>query len=247
MTIEAAQHWDRVYASKDRLPWDTSTLPREIRAALRPTTTLVWIETPANPTWDVTDIAAVAEIAHDAKALLAVDSTCATPVHTQPLSLGADIVMHSATKYLNGHSDVIAGALATREDTPLWQRIRTLRAQLGSVIGPFEAWLLMRGMRTLFARVDVACRNAQRIAEHFDGHDKVSEVLYPGLPSFAGHEVAKRQMRGGFGGMMSIRVRAGESAAIDTVTMPSRPSTRVRKSTLRRLSGQARSASSIGR
>jgi cystathionine gamma-synthase len=124
--------------------------------------------------------------------------------------------MHSATKYLNGHSDVIAGALVAREDTPLWQRIGMLRAQLGGVIGPFEAWLLGRGMRTLFARVDVACRNAQRIAEHFAAHAKVSEVLYPGLPSFAGHEVARRQMRGGFGGMLSIRVRAGEAAAIET-------------------------------
>jgi len=187
-----------------------------VASAMRPNTKLVWIETPANPLWTITDIAAVCAIARARGAAVAVDSTVATPVLTQPLALGADLVMHSATKYLNGHSDVIAGALVTREDTPLWQRIRTLRAQLGSIIGPFEAWLLARGMRTLFPRVEVACRNAQRIADHFASHAKVAEVLYPGLPSFAGHELAKRQMRGGFGGMLSIRVRAGESAAIAT-------------------------------
>ena len=193
---------------------DTSSLDA-LAAAMRPNTKLVWIETPANPLWTITDIAGACAIAHARGAAVAVDSTVATPVLSQPLALGADLVMHSATKYLNGHSDVIAGALVAREDTPLWQRIRTLRAQLGSVIGPFEAWLLARGMRTLFARVDVACRNAQRIAEHFAGHAKVSEVLYPGLPTFDGHEVAKRQMHGGFGGMMSIRVRGGMSAAVD--------------------------------
>jgi len=193
---------------------DTSNLDA-LAAAMRPNTKLVWIETPANPLWTITDIAGACAIAHARGAAVAVDSTVATPVLSQPLALGADLVMHSATKYLNGHSDVIAGALVAREDTPLWQRIRTLRAQLGGVIGPFEAWLLARGMRTLFARVDVACRNAQRIAEHFAGHAKVSEVLYPGLPTFDGHEVAKRQMHGGFGGMMSIRVRGGMSAAVD--------------------------------
>jgi cystathionine gamma-synthase len=187
-----------------------------VRAAMRSNTKLVWVETPANPLWTVTDIEGVCGIAHARGAAVAVDSTVATPVLTQPLSLGADLVMHSATKYLNGHSDVIVGALVTLEDSALWQRIRMLRVHLGSVLGPFEAWLLTRGMRTLFARVDVACRNAQRIAEHFAGHAKVREVLYPGLPSFPGHELAKRQMRGGFGGMLSIRVRGGEAAAIAT-------------------------------
>jgi cystathionine gamma-synthase len=187
-----------------------------VAAAVRAGTKLVWVETPANPLWTVTDIEAVCAIARAHGAAVAVDSTVATPVLSQPLALGADLVMHSATKYLNGHSDVIAGALVTREDTPLWQRIRTLRAQLGGVIGPFEAWLLARGMRTLFPRVDVACRSAQRIAERFSGHARVREVLYPGLPSFAGHAVAKRQMRGGFGGMLSIRVHGGEAAAVAT-------------------------------
>jgi cystathionine gamma-synthase len=187
-----------------------------VQAAMRGNTKLVWVETPANPLWTVTDIEGVCSIAHARGAAVAVDSTVATPVLTQPISLGADLVMHSATKYLNGHSDVIAGALVTREDSPLWQRIRTLRTQLGGILGPFEAWLLARGMRTLFPRVEVACRNAQRIAEHFAHHAKVAEVLYPGLPSFAGHALAARQMRGGFGGMLSIRVRGGAGAAIET-------------------------------
>jgi cystathionine gamma-synthase len=212
------RNWITGFAREWGLEVDTVDMSNldAVAAAMRADTRLVWIETPANPLWTITDIAGVCEIAHARGAAVAVDSTVATPVLTQPLTLGADLVMHSATKYLNGHSDVIAGALVAREDTPLWQRIRTLRAQLGSVIGPFEAWLLARGMRTLFPRVEVACRNAQRIAEHFAGHAKVGEVLYPGLGSFAGHEVARRQMRGGFGGMLSIRVRAGESAAIET-------------------------------
>ena len=196
--------------------------PDDVRLALQPgTTKLVWIETPANPLWTITDIAVTCDLAHAAGAMVAVDSTVATPVLTRPLALGADVVMHSATKYLNGHSDVIAGTLTTREDSDLWQRIRTIRAQLGSILGPFEAWLLTRGMRTLFPRVRVACASAEMIAVHFARHPLVREVLYPGLPSFAGHAVASRQMEGGFGGMLSIRVResasgTGEEAAIAT-------------------------------
>jgi len=189
--------------------------PATVQAALRPgQTKLVWIETPANPLWTLTDIAATAQAAHAVGAVLAVDSTVATPLLTQPLVLGADIVMHAATKYLNGHSDLIAGALVARADSELWQRIRKVRAQVGGTLGSFEAWLLLRGMRTLHLRVRAACESAQRIAEHFNGHPLVLEVLYPGLPGFVGHEVAKRQMVGGFGGMMSIRVRAGEVAAV---------------------------------
>ena len=191
--------------------------PAALRAAMRPgQTKLVWIETPANPLWTVTDIAATAQIAHAAGALLAVDSTVATPVLTRPLALGADIVMHAATKYLNGHSDLIAGALVVREDGDTWQRVRKLRAQLGGTLGSFEAWLLLRGMRTLHLRVRAACASAQRIAEHFSRHPQVAEVLYPGLPGFPGHRVAKAQMDGGFGGMLSIRVQGGEAAAIAT-------------------------------
>jgi len=176
-------------------------------------TRLVWIETPANPTWEVTDIAAASEVARKAGALAAVDSTCATPVLTRPLALGAHIVMHSATKYLNGHSDVVAGALATAEDDATWQRIRQVRASGGAVLGPFEAWLLARGMRTLFLRVAAACANAQAIAERFEKHPKVSHVLYPGLKSHPGHAIAARQMQGGFGAMLSLRIAGGEAAA----------------------------------
>jgi cystathionine gamma-synthase len=129
--------------------------------------------------------------------------------------LGADIVMHAATKYLNGHSDLIAGALVVRQkDGQTWQRIRKVRAQIGGTLGSFEAWLLLRGMRTLHLRVRAACASAQRIAEHFSNHEHVVEVLYPGLPGCQGHDVARAQMHGGFGGMMSIRVRGGEAHAI---------------------------------
>jgi cystathionine gamma-synthase len=174
---------------------------------------LLWIETPANPTWEVTDIAAAARIAHDAGAVVAVDSTCATPVLTRPLALGADLVMHSATKYLNGHSDVVAGALACAKDDALWQRIRQVRSGGGAVLGPFEAWLLARGMRTLHVRVAAACANAMDLARRFEKHPKLSHVLYPGLASHPGHAVAARQMQGGFGAMMSLRLREGEAAA----------------------------------
>ena len=188
-----------------------------VKAALRPgETKLVWTETPANPLWDVTDLAAMSEIAHGAGARLAVDSTVATPVFTRPLELGADIVMHSATKYLNGHSDLIGGALATRLDDEQWRTIKTLRTQLGGVPGAFEAWLLLRGMRTLFPRVRTAAASAMTLAEHFRGHALVEDVLYPGLTNFPGHAVAARQMQGGFGGMLSIRIKGGERAAIAT-------------------------------
>jgi cystathionine gamma-synthase len=188
-----------------------------VQAAIVPgKTRLVWIETPANPLWTITDIQATADIAHAAGAVLAVDSTVASPVLTRPLDLGADIVMHAATKYLNGHSDLIAGVLVTRENNALWQRIRSVRAQLGGTLGSFEAWLLLRGMRTLYLRVRAASASAQRLAEHFQGHALVAEVLYPGLPTAQGHAVAARQMQGGFGGMLSIRAKGGEGAAIAT-------------------------------
>ena len=191
--------------------------PAAVQAAIRPgQTKLVWVETPANPLWSVTDIAATATVAHAAGARLAVDSTVATPVLTQPLTLGADLVMHAATKYLNGHSDLIAGVLVTRQDDEAWQRLRRIRAQLGGTLGSFEAWLLLRGMRTLYLRVRAASASAQQVAEHFEGHPLVRAVLYPGLPSSPGHSVAARQMRGGFGGMLSLRVAAGEAAAIAT-------------------------------
>jgi cystathionine gamma-synthase len=189
----------------------------ELHRAVQPgRTRLLWIETPANPLWSVTDIAGAAEIAHAVGALLAVDSTAATPVLTRPLALGADIVMHSATKYLNGHSDVVAGSLTAARTDEFWQRLVTARSSGGAILGGLEAYLLLRGMRTLYPRVERACHSAQRIAEHFSGHNKVLAVLYPGLPSDPGHAVAARQMEGGFGGMLSIRVKGGATAAIAT-------------------------------
>jgi cystathionine gamma-synthase len=187
-----------------------------LQAAMRPgRTRIVWIETPANPLWSVTDIAAAADIAHAAGALLAVDGTAATPVLTRPLSLGADLVMHSATKYLNGHSDVVAGTLTTARADAFWARLVLTRSGGGAILGGFEAWLLLRGMRTLHLRVERACRSAERIASALSGHPRLREVLYPGLPGHPGHRIAARQMRGGFGGMLSIRVAGGAAAAID--------------------------------
>jgi len=191
---------------------NTATDDLEAKArALKPR--LLWIETPANPTWDITDIAAACEIARSIGALVAVDSTAATPLLTRPIELGADVVMHSATKYLNGHSDVIAGALAAARDDERWQSMRYIRASGGAVLGSFEAWLLLRGMRTLHLRVAAACANAQAIAARFERHPKLSHVLYPGLRAHPSHEVAARQMRGGFGAMISLRLREGEEAA----------------------------------
>jgi cystathionine gamma-synthase len=191
------------------------TDPARVAAAVRPgETRLLWIETPANPTLAITDIAALAEIAQRAGARLAVDSTFATPVHTQPIALGAHVVMHSATKFLNGHSDVVAGTLTASAEDDFWARIKAVRVQAGGVLGPFEAWLLLRGMRTLFVRVPAQSRAAQRIAERFASHPRVEAVLYPGLPSCAGHAVAARQMRGGFGGVLSLRVKGGSEGAL---------------------------------
>jgi cystathionine gamma-synthase len=186
------------------------------KAAVTAKTKLIWAETPANPLWCVTDIAAVAEIAHAAGARLAVDSTCATPILSQPLVLGADIVMHAATKYLNGHSDVLAGALACQTQDAYWDRIKMVRKNVGAILGPFEAFLLIRGMRTLDLRVRAACDNAMELAEKFSKHPYVTQVLYPGLTTDAGHAIAKKQMSGGFGGILSIRVRGGEAGAIRT-------------------------------
>ncbi len=172
-------------------------------------TDLVWIETPLNPTWDVIDIAAAAKAAHAAGAILAVDATATAAVTTRPLNLGADIVFHSATKYLNGHSDVLAGVLVARARTGRWNEIAMLRTKMGSPLPPLECWLLMRGLRTLFVRYRQASANALAIARHFENHPKLERVLYPGLPSHPGHAVALRQMTDGFGGMISLLVRGG--------------------------------------
>ena len=203
--IEFAANWQIAldfYAGED-----------ELAARLQQPADLVWVETPANPTWEITDIARAATLAHAAGARLVVDSTVSTPVFSRPLTLGADIVKHSATNYLNGHSDVVAGVLVTRAADDFWARIRAARAAGGAVLGPFEAWLLNRGLRTLFARVRLAAESALRIARHFEHHPGVARVLYPGLASHPGHEIAARQMQGGFSAMLSLRVAGGEAAA----------------------------------
>jgi len=188
--------------------------PDAIGEAIRPgATKLVWIETPANPTWVITDVARTAQLAHEAGARLAVDNTVLTPLLTRPIELGADIVMHSATKYLNGHSDVVAGALVSAKADHHWERIRRHRAQMGSILGSFEAWLLLRGMRTLALRVERACETAQTLAEKFQAHPAIRQVLYPGLADHQGHEIAARQMAGGYGGMLSIRIDGDAKAA----------------------------------
>jgi methionine-gamma-lyase len=178
--------------------------------ALQANTTLVMLESPSNPLLGITDLAAVAKIAHARGAIVSVDNTVATPVNQQPLSLGADIVLHSATKYLGGHSDLIAGvAVGSRE---LIDRVWETHHILGATLGPFEAWLLLRGLRTLEMRVARHNENALRIAQHLEKHPKVTHVYYPGLSSHPGHDVARAQMRG-FGGLMSFEVEGGFEAA----------------------------------
>jgi cystathionine gamma-synthase len=188
--------------------------PDALARAARPgETELVWIETPANPLWSVVDIARAAEIAHGAGAVLAVDGTCAPPCTTRALDLGADLVMHSATKYLNGHSDVLAGAVVTRAQDERWQALCDHHSLTGAVPGAFESWLLIRGLRTLFVRFDRQSTNALQLAQALTGHEAVSHVLYPGLPGHPGHAIAARQMTGGFGGLLSIRLKGGAQAA----------------------------------
>jgi len=202
--------WLKRQEAKGRLtlaafePGEAGSLERAISGG---STDLVWIETPTNPTWDVIDIAETARLAHEAGAILCVDSTAAGAVTTHPLALGADIVFHSATKYLNGHSDVLAGVLVTGEVNDRWTALRALRTQHGSLLAPFESWMLIRGLRTLFVRFRQQSANALQIARHFDAHPGLEAVLYPGLQSHPGHEIARRQMTDGFGGMMSLLVR----------------------------------------
>ncbi len=191
---------------------DTSD-PAAVRAELRPNTKVVWVETPSNPLLGVTDIAAVADIARAAGALLVVDNTFASPYLQQPLALGADVVVHSTTKYMGGHSDVVGGALVT-SDVELGERLAYHQNAMGAVAGPFDAWLVMRGIKTLAVRMDRHSANAARIAEMLVNHPKVTQVFYPGLPGHAGHEVAAKQMRA-FGGMISFRVTGGEEAAVE--------------------------------
>jgi cystathionine gamma-synthase len=217
----AAQDWMRRLAARGRIALDLydQTRPETFAGLVRPgQTKLVWIETPANPTWDVVDIAATAEIAHSAGAILGVDSTCAPPPTSRPISLGADIVFHSATKYLNGHSDLTAGVLVSAHDDERFADIHAVRNLTGGVLGGFEAWLLIRGMRTLFVRFARQSETALAIARHFERHPRVAQVLYPGLEGHPGHAIASRQMTGGFGGMLSILVEGDFETAKRTAS-----------------------------
>ena len=187
--------------------------PAAVRAALaQRQARLIWVETPTNPLLAIADIATLARLARDAGALLVVDNTFASPYLQQPLALGADAVVHSTTKYIGGHSDVVGGAVVVA-DTALGESLYFLRNAIGSAPGPFDAWLTLRGAKTLAVRMDRHCQNAQRIADMLSSHPAVSEVFYPGLPAHPGHEVAAKQMRG-FGGMVSFRARGGPAEAV---------------------------------
>jgi len=185
--------------------------PESVAAALRPNTRIVWVETPSNPLLQMTDIAAIAEIAHGAGVWLAVDNTFATPALQRPLDRGADLAVYSTTKYIGGHSDVVGGAVVVR-DADLAERLRFHQNATGSIAGPFDAWLTLRGVKTLEVRMERHCRNAAAVAAHLTGASGVAEVIYPGLEGHPGHELAVRQMRG-FGGMVSVRLAGGVSAA----------------------------------
>jgi cystathionine gamma-lyase len=189
-----------------------STDLERFEAAMRPRTRLVWIESPGNPLMSITDVAACAELAHRHGALLGVDNTFATPVLTRPLELGADVVMHSATKYLGGHSDVLGGALVVR-DQDLRDRLYFVQNATGAVMAPLEAFLCSRGIRTLELRLREQCRTAARLARWLSSDGRVRRVLYPGLPEHPGHDVAARQMDGAFGAMLSFEIEGGFEAA----------------------------------
>ena len=185
-----------------------------VERALRPTTRIVWVETPSNPLVRVVDIARLAELAHSVGARCVVDNTWATPVLQLPLREGADLVMHSTTKYLGGHSDLLGGALVARESDEFTDRLSMLQKLGGAVPSPFDCWLLLRGMRTLPWRVRAHCDNAGLVANFLASHPKVEAVHYPGLASHPGHEIARRQMND-FGGMLSVQIRGGREAALE--------------------------------
>ncbi|MDT9680864.1 cystathionine gamma-synthase [Streptomyces sp. TRM76323] len=190
---------------------DTSD-PAAVRAALTDRTKAIWVETPSNPLLGITDIAALAEVARGAGVKLVVDNTFASPYLQQPLALGADVVVHSLTKYMGGHSDVVGGALVTADEA-LGEELAYHQNAMGAVAGPFDSWIVLRGIKTLAVRMDRHGENAARVAEMLTRHPKVTQVLYPGLPEHPGHEIAAKQMRG-FGGMVSFRVAGGEAAAV---------------------------------
>ncbi|MFG2076616.1 cystathionine gamma-synthase [Nonomuraea maritima] len=184
-----------------------------VAAAMTQKTRLIWVETPTNPLLGIADIAGLAQLAHDAGALLVVDNTFASPYLQQPLALGADVVVHSTTKYVGGHSDVVGGALVAAA-SDLGEELAYHQNAMGAVAGPFDAWLTLRGLKTLGVRMDRHCDNAERVVDLLLAHPRVTDVLYPGLPEHPGHEVAAKQMKR-FGGMVSFRVDGGEAAAVE--------------------------------
>ena len=189
------------------------TDPDAVAAAIGPRTKLIWLETPTNPLLNIADIAAVVDLARSSGARVVVDNTFATPYLQQPLALGADVVVHSTTKYCGGHSDVVGGAVITN-DADLGDQLAWHQNAAGPIAGPFDSWLVLRGLKTLGVRMERHCANAAAIARYLDDHPAVAEVYYPGLASHPGHDIAERQMRA-FGGMVSLRVAAGEQAAVD--------------------------------
>ena len=211
-----AQDWFRTQAAKGRIKLRLfdSDRPGALEEAVTTETEILWIETPTNPMWGLIDIRAAAGAAHAVGAALVVDSTVAPPVTTKPLELGADIVFHSATKYYNGHSDVLAGILVTVADDERWNTIAAIRDSFGSILAPFEAWLLLRGIRTMPLRFSQASQSAATIADTLVGHRHVDAVLYPGLADHPGHDIATRQMSHGFGAMLSLLVNGGAADAI---------------------------------
>lgn len=211
-----AQDWMRRLSRRRGvdLTFFDAAVPGAVEAAVGSSATMVWTECPVNPTWHVVDIARVAEVAHDAGAVLVVDSTVAPPVTTKPLTLGADFVLHSVTKYLNGHSDVLGGVLVAARNDERWEELGRVRKLTGGIMAPFAAWLLIRGLKTLGVRFDRCSATAMKIAEHFQDHPGVEAVLYPGLERHPGHEVARRQMTRGFGGMMSLMIRGHAEDAL---------------------------------
>ena len=193
-----------------------------VRAAIRPETRMIWLETPTNPLLGIADIAAIAEVAHEAGALVVVDNTFATAYLQNPLALGADVVVHSTTKYSGGHSDVVGGIIVTKAGVTtasgedVTERIGFHQNAMGAVAGPFDAWLVLRGLKTLAVRMERHCDNAEAIVEFLKAHDGVTAIYYPGLPDQVGHEIAARQMKR-YGGMVSFRVRGGEDVAVKVV------------------------------
>ncbi|HEV2472906.1 MAG TPA: aminotransferase class I/II-fold pyridoxal phosphate-dependent enzyme, partial [Chthonomonadales bacterium] len=182
-----------------------------VRAALRPSTRLIWLETPSNPRLRITDIRAVVEIARSAGCITACDNTCPTPILQRPLDLGVDLAIHSATKYLGGHSDVLGGAVAARSRQGIFERIRMLQANCGAVPSPFDCWLLQRSIATLPVRIRAQSESAMRMANYLSGHPRVKAVHYPGLPAHPGHDIARRQMAG-FGALLSFELGSRQEA-----------------------------------